>query len=99
MMKLRKLIDDNACSQSSQKVKSQQRNVSQSSSKASRKNQRRKRDRDNQPSQAILDMLKSLWYEMFIFDQSDGEKLRQLNFKLEIYEDFFKNVRFDDKTP
>ena len=44
-------------------------------------------------------MLKSLWYEMFIFDQSDGEKLRQLNFKLEIYEDFFKNVRFDDKTP
>ena len=44
-------------------------------------------------------MLKALWYEIFIFDQSDGEKLRQVNFRQEYYDDFFKNLRFDDKTP
>merc|ERR1712106_473319 len=76
----------------------QSRNVN-SQSQSKQKRLRKKQRLENQPSPAMFDMLRGLWYEMFVFDQSDGEKARQLNFKLDFYEDFFRNLRFDDKTP
>lgn len=54
---------------------------------------------DAGPSADQLENLRSLWYEMFIFNQSDGEKIRQgTNFKLQQYDQYFKNLRFDDNT-
>ena len=48
------------------------------------------------PSAETKEQLKSLWFEIYIFDHSDGNKKRFRDFRRETYDVYFRNQRFDD---